>query len=112
MNDDQAARLTIAEMKIQQHEKLHEETTRTIKSISEGVEALVKAEVRREGDAATFERIFAAIKRLEGELAAYKDRQTEKELAAYRGVVWKSLSMSALVVASVIAGHFGARLLG
>ena len=112
MNDDHADRLTIAEMKIQQHEKLHEETARTIKSISEGVEALVRAEVRREGDAATFERIFQELKDLRKDFEDFKDAQVEKELNAYRGIVWKLLLLAGTVFASVIAGHFGARLLG
>ena len=112
MNDAQAERLTVAEMKIQQHEKLHEETARMIKSISEGVEAVVRAEVRREGDAQTFERIFNALKTLEESFEQYKDQQMEKELAAYRGLVWKGIGLFGLVMASYVAGHLGVRLLG
>ncbi len=108
MNDAQAERLTVAEMKIQQHEKLHEETARTIKAISEGVEALVRAEVRREGDAATFERIFKEIEKLKVAIAD----QSKKELATYQGIVWKGISLAGLVLASVVAARLGVHLLG
>ena len=112
MNDAQAERLTVAEMKIQQHEKLHEETAKMIKAISEGVEALVRAEVRREGDADTFNRIFQALKTLEDSFEQYKTAQAEKELAAYRGLVWKGIGFVGLISASYVAGHIGVRLLG
>ncbi len=106
-----AERLTVAEMKIQQHEKLHEETAKMIKAISEGVEALVRAEVRREGDAQTFERIFVEIEKLKIDISEYKTQQSKKELKAYQGVVWNGISLAALVIASVVAARFGAYLL-
>ncbi len=130
MNDAQAERLTVAEMKIQQHEKLHEETAKMIKAISEGVEALVRAEVRREADVQTFERIFAEIakvrsenkenndtiraeiEKIKTEISEYKTQQSYKELKAYQGVVWKGISLAGLVIASVVAARLGAHLLG
>lgn len=109
---DPNSRLTIAEMRLAQHDKLHEETQSNLRTLSEGITKLVEAEIRRETDSATFERIFAAIKSIERELEDFKNSVAEKELAAYKGVVWKLVGLSALIVASVVAGHFGVHLLG
>lgn len=109
---DQEARLAVAELKLEHHDKLHEETQSAIRELTNAITTLVQAEIRREQDEDTFRRIFTSIDKLRSDFEEYKDRQTEKELAAYRGVVVKVAGLGALVVASVAAGHFGAPLLG
>ncbi len=113
---DQAERLTIAEFKIAQHEKLHEETAQTIKSIGIGVDTLLKAEVRRENDVATFERIFKAIKILEERLdalnthlAAADVTRLEKELAGQNKWIGELLRTSLACVAAIVLYHFGVK---
>lgn len=109
---DQETRLAVAELKLEHHDRAHEETQAAIKVLSDGIAKLVQAEIRREQDEETFQRIFVALDKLRSEFEAYKNRQTEKELAAYRSVVVKAAGLAALVAASVAAGHFGAPLLG
>lgn len=104
--EDYNARLAIAEMKLEQHDKLHEEVQESIKVLSDGITKLVQAEIRREQDAETIGRIFEEIGQLRDDFQKYKDKQTEKELAAYRGIVWKLLGLAALVGASLVAGHW------
>ena len=105
-------------MRIDQHEKLHEETQANLRLLSDGINALVQAEVRREGDEKTFERIFTAIKEVQKDVTelrrdfeGYKDSVAEKELAAYKGVVWKVTGLIGLATVSIIVGHFGGKLL-
>jgi len=109
---DQETRLTVAEMKLEQHERLHNETSEAIRELTAAITKLVQAEIRREQDEETFKRIFGAIEKVKQDLDDYKEKQTEKELSAYRGIVWKILGLAALIAASVIAGHFGSHLLG
>lgn len=116
---EQETRLKVAEMKLEQHDKLHEETQASIRILTDGINKLVQAEVRREQDHETFNRLFVKIDALEKKiqayadaLQAYKDDQSDKELAKYQGIVWKALSLLALVACSILAGHFGGRLLG
>lgn len=116
---EQDTRLTIAEMKLAAHDKLHEEAQLSMQVLSDGINQLVKAEIRRENDSATFERMFSAIKKIEDAFASlkddfedYKDRVAEKELAAYKSIVWKIIGLAAVVMASVIAGHLGGKWLG
>ena len=79
---DTEARLTRAELQIEQHERMHTETQEALKSIAEAVQKLVQAEIRREQDQETFGRIFTEIKQLRKDFEEYKDKQTEKEIAA------------------------------
>ena len=116
---DQDTRLTIAELKLATHEKLHEEAQMSMKLLSEGIAQLVQAEIRRENDSETFKRMFDAIKKIEDsflslkdDFEAYKAKVAEKELAAYKTVVWKIAGLAAVVMASVIAGHLGGKWLG
>ena len=110
--------MTLAELRIEQHEKLHEETQANLRLLSDGINALVQAEVRREGDEKTFDRIFTAIKEMQTNVAelrkdfeGYKDSVAGKELAEYKGVVWKIAGLIGLAAASLIVGHFGGKLL-
>lgn len=109
---DQDKRIALAEMKIEQHEKLHAETQDSIRLLSNGVNELVQSAIRREHDDDTFKRIFAELEKQKSELQAYKDKQVEAELNAYKALVWKVAGLAALVISSVVAGHFGAKLLG
>lgn len=78
---DQEARLQLAEERIRQHDKLHDETQSAIKAMAEGIQRLAQAEVRREQDQETFGRIFSEIKTLRSDFESYKDKQAEKELS-------------------------------
>jgi hypothetical protein len=109
---DQDQRITLAELKIEQHEKLHAETQESIRTLSFGVNELVQSAIRREHDDETFKRIFTELEKHRVELQDYKDQQLENELNAYKSLVWKVAGLAALVMASVVAGHFGAKLLG
>lgn len=109
---DQEARLAVAELKLEHHDKLHEETQSAIRELTKAITTLVQAEIRREQDEETFRRIFNSIEKLKTDFEEYKDRQTEKELAAYKGVVLRAAGLATLVFSSVLAGHFGAHLLG
>ena len=105
-------RLTLAEERIARQQVLHAETEANMREISAGVAKLVEAEARRGHYEETFSRIFAMFEKLDQKVQRYIDAQAEKELAAYRGVVWKVLGLAALLGASVIAGHFGSTLIG
>jgi hypothetical protein len=116
---DHDTRLALAEAKIAQHDKLHEETQAAIRELTAGVNQLVQAEIRREQDDSTFKRLFREISELRLDLEnhgkalqAYKDEQLQKELSAYKGVVLKVLGIGALVIGSVLAGHFGGKWIG
>ena len=109
----------MAEAKIEAHGKLHEETQDAIRMMADGIKQLADGEIRREHDHETFKRIFlemekldAAIKKLEAALEAYRLKQVEKELEAYRSMVWKAFGLAALVFVSFVAGHFGIKLIG
>lgn len=117
--DDHSMRLTLAEEKIKQHDRLHEETQAAIHELTAGVNQLIQAEIRREQDSSTFKRLFNEIEKLRNELdqhgkalQTYKDDQIEKELNAYKGVVWKIAGLVAIIISSVLAGHFGGKWLG
>lgn len=78
---DQEAELAIMKTRLDQHDKIHEETQGAIKSMAEGIQKLAQAEVRREQDQETFGRIFEEIKSLRTDFEAYKETQSAKELA-------------------------------
>lgn len=106
-------------MKLEEHGRLHQETQDSIRILTDGINHLVQAEIRREQDKETFTRMAGDIAVVRGDIKAlradfedYKDKQTEKELAAYRSIVWKVIGLAAVVIASVIAGHFGGKWLG
>ena len=112
MNDDQADRLTRAEVILQQHAEMHRETAAAIQRMADGIQKLAESEVRREQDQQTFGRIFDEIKNLRGDFEAYKETMKDKEIKVYQGIVWKSISLSGLILASVVAARLGAHLLG
>ena len=91
----------------------------SMKILSDGISQLVQAEIRRENDGATFERMSAAIKKIEDSFSElkedfedYKQKISDKELADYKSIVWKVIGLAAVVMASVIAGHLGGKWLG
>lgn len=61
---------------------MHQDTQEAIRSMADGIQKLAQAEVRREQDQETFGRIFTEIKTLRTDFEEYKDKQSEKELAA------------------------------
>lgn len=84
-----ADRLTRAELRLEQHDREHEETRSAIKSMADGIQKLAEAAVRHEQDQHTFGRIFEESKALRDDvqglrddLEEYKKEQTQKELAA------------------------------
>jgi len=116
--NDQEKRLAIAEMKLEEHGRLHEETSAAIRELTNAITKLVQAEIRREQDTATFNRIFDEIKKSHEEIVSvkndfedYKDKQVEKELAAYRGIVWKVAGLVTMIAVSAIAGAMGVHLI-
>ncbi len=116
---DHDTRLALAEEKLRQHDKMHEDTQAVIRELTAGVNQLVQAEIRREQDDSTFRRLFGeiaalreALEKNSKDLQMYKDAQLTKELDAYRGIVLKAFGIAALVIGSVLAGHFGGKWLG
>lgn len=118
----EADRLTRMEVQIEQHQRMHEETHNALNRLADGMTVMAEGigkiasfqaahESQREDDKETFARAFGEIGEVRKEVKEYKERQLEKELAAYRGIVWKVLALVALVIASVIAGHFSAHLI-
>lgn len=105
-------RLLKAELKIEQHDKMHEDTQSIIRALTDGINKLVQAEVRREQDEETFSRLFNEIKELREDLQSFKEMQATKELNLYKGMVWKSMGMISLVGASLLVGHYGTHLIG
>lgn len=105
-------RLTLAEERIARQQVLHAETEASMREISAGVAKLVEAEARRGHYEETFARIFAVFEKLDQKVQRHIDAQAEKELAAYRGVVWKVVGLAGLLGASMIAGRFGSTLIG
>ena len=105
-------RLTLAEERIARQQVLHAETQANIREISGGVAKLVEAEARRGHYEETFARIFGTLGKLDEKVQRNLDAQAEKELAAYRGIVWKVLGLAALLGASMIAGRLGSTLIG
>ncbi len=81
MNDDQAERLTRAEVILQQHAEMHRETASAIQRMAEGIQKLAESEVRREQDQDTFGRIFKTLEKIRSDFEEYKDLQAAKELA-------------------------------
>lgn len=104
--------MTIIEMQIERHEKLHAETEVSIKTLSDGINKLIQSEIRREQDNETFARLFTNIEALERDFLAYKDAQTKKEIEAYKGLLFKVLGIIGLVVSSAAAGHFAIKIIG
>ncbi len=84
---DTDIRLTRAELQLEQHGKMHEETQLALKNIAEAVQKLAQAEVRREQDQETFGRIFKSIEKLRTDFEEYKDDQAAKELAAAKAEI-------------------------
>ena len=116
---EQDVRLKAAEMKIEQHEQLHQEAQDSIRVLRDGITQLVQAEIRREQDKETFKRMADEIsetrlelKKLREEYEANKLAEIIKEAAAYKGIVLRLVGLAALVIASLIAGHYGSHLLG
>ena len=105
-------RLTLAEERIARQQVLHAETASSIREISAGVAKLVEAEARRGHYEETFSRLFSMFEKLDQKVQSHMDAQAEKELAAYRGIVWKIAGLAALLLTSTIAGRFGATLIG
>ena len=106
---DHETRLSLAEERISRHEKMHEETQESVKEIANGVARLVEAEGRRSQYEETFKRLFDGQEKFDVRLTDFIDHQTEKELAAYKGIIWKVAGLAGLVIASLIAGHFGGK---
>ncbi len=84
---DTETRLTKAELQIEQHHRMHEETQVALKGIAEAVQKLAQAEVRREQDQETFGRIFKSVEKLREDFEEYKEQMSEKELAAARAEI-------------------------
>ena len=106
---DHETRLSLAEERISRHEKMHEETQESVKEIANGVARLVEAEGRRSQYEETFKRLFDGQEKFDVRLTDFIDHQTAKELAAYKGIIWKIAGLAGLVIASLIAGHFGGK---
>ena len=106
---DHETRLSLAEERISRHEKMHEETQESVKEIANGVARLVEGEGRRSQYEETFKRLFDGQEKFDVRLTDFIDHQTEKELAAYKGIIWKIAGLVGLVIASLIAGHFGGK---
>ena len=106
---DHETRLSLAEERISRHEKMHEETQESVKEIANGVARLVEAEGRRSQYEETFKRLFDGQEKFDVRLTEFIERQNEKELAAYKGIIWKIAGLVGLVIASLIAGHFGGK---
>ena len=98
-------RLTIAELKLAAHEKLHSETQEAIRILTGGIDQLVKAEIRREQDGEIFKRIFAALESTQAELDEFKESMAKKELEAYKGIVLKFGGIILLVLITAIAAR-------
>lgn len=116
---DHDARLAVAEERIRQHDRMHEETQQAIRQMADGIAKLAEAAVRREQDGNTFARLFKAVDKMQSEVGelrdsfrAYEAAQVEKELAAYKGMFFRFLGYGATIVASVALGHYGIRFLG
>ena len=113
------SRLTKAEMRLDFHDQRHDDIQSSIQVLTKGIDELVKAEARRQGDKETFERMFNSIQKIEDsvdklrqEFDEYKSEMAAKELDAYKAVVWKVIGLAAIVIASVITGHLGGKWLG
>ena len=103
--------IELVKMRLDQHDRLHKEFQDSIKGLADGVKRLVEAEIRREQDGEAFKRIFDEIEKLQKEFADYKESQTQKELDRYQGFIYRAVGYAALILASLIAGRFGAHLL-
>lgn len=109
---DQELRLKLAELKLDQHEKLHAGTQEAIRVLTDGINELVQSAIRREHDDETFKRIFVELEKQKTELQAYKDEKLQAELSEYKNAVRKIIGTVALVVTSALATHFITNLLG
>ena len=103
--------IELVKMRLDQHDRLHKEFQDSIKGLADGVKRLVEAEIRREQDGEAFKRIFDEIGKLQNEFNNYKEAQTQKELDRYQGFIYRAVGYAALILASLIAGRFGAHLL-
>jgi hypothetical protein len=110
---EQETRLAVAELKIEQHGDILRKTQDSIQIMSEGINKLVQAEIRRENDEATFKRLFGEIQVVRGEVhknktefQTYKEGQVTRELKRYQTVFWKALGLVGLTGASIIAGKW------
>lgn len=108
---DQESELALVKMRLDQHDRQHEEVQESIKGLADGVKKLVEAEIRRENDGETFKRIFEEIEKIKTEIQTYRQQQIEKELKRYQGLIYRILGYGGLILASLIAGHFGASLI-
>ena len=118
MDEADLRRLTMAELKIAEHEKKHDSVQESLARLAEGITALVQAEIRRESDLATFNRLGTSVHELSGRIEALSIRlnnmqelQLRKELHAYKGIVWKIVNwvvgISGAAAAAYITWHFG-----
>ena len=108
----------MAELKIAEHEKKHDSVQESLARLAEGITALVQAEIRRESDLATFNRLGTSVHELSLRIEALSIRlnnmqelQLRKELHAYKGIVWKIVNwvvgISGAAAAAYITWHFG-----
>lgn len=120
MEEIDLRRLTAAELKIIEHEKMHNSVHDSLEKLAAGINALVHAEIRRESDIATFGRLGTSVHELSLRIDALTDRlnnmqesQVKRELHAYKSVVWKVLNwggaLSGALAAAYIIWQFGWR---
>ena len=118
MDEADLRRLTMAELQIAEHEKKHDSVQESLARLAEGITALVQAEIRRESDLATFNRLGTSVHELSLRIEALSIRlnnmqelQLRKELHAYKGIVWKIVNwvigISGAAAAAYITWHFG-----
>jgi DNA repair exonuclease SbcCD ATPase subunit len=117
--DDHDSRLAVAEEKLRQHDRLHEEIQQAIRQMAEGISKLAESEVRREQDSNTFARLFKAVDKMQTEISQLRDSfktyeatQVKKELAAYKSAFLKFVGYGMTIVASMALGHYGIRFIG
>ena len=118
MDEADLRRLTMAELKIAEHEKKHDSVQESLGKLAEGITALVQAEIRRESDLATFNRLGTSVHELSGRIEALsarlnhiQDEQVKRELHAYKNFVWRAASwgasLSGALAAAFLIWHFG-----
>ena len=118
MQEEDLRRLTVAELKIAEHEKKHDSVQESLARLAEGITALVQAEIRRESDLATFNRLGTSVHELSLRIEALSLRlnnmqelQLRKELHAYKNAVLKiinwAVGISGAAAAAYITWHFG-----
>ena len=118
MNDVDLRRLTIAELKLAEHEKKHDMVQDSLARLADGLNALVQAEIRREPEIKAFSHLNALVQAIsdkQGEqaeqISAIENAQLRRDLHTYRSLVWKAINwtigIAAAVAAAYIAFHFG-----